>query len=202
MSGLRTTGHVRVEANLNGRQSTMLLCDEHYRQLARQQKRTISPLESLFGARSGLIEDFLGSDFFRIGADMPPMSAAADDDELADASFDRSAASEGASASAATRRRAGGLAGRISEHSEALLQHAARQAAEFGCSEVDTEHLLLALANSDMVKTVLGQFKIKANDLRRQIDSEAKRGDKPFEAENRCFASGQGRPQSRVHCLQ
>ncbi len=28
---------VRVEANLNGRHSTMLLCDDHYRQLVRQQ---------------------------------------------------------------------------------------------------------------------------------------------------------------------
>lgn len=27
---------VRVEANLNGRHSTMLLCDDHYRQLVRQ----------------------------------------------------------------------------------------------------------------------------------------------------------------------
>jgi ATP-dependent Clp protease ATP-binding subunit ClpC len=26
---------VRVEANLNGRNSTMLLCDDHYRQLAK-----------------------------------------------------------------------------------------------------------------------------------------------------------------------
>src|SRR5690606_21440703 len=58
---------VRVEANLNGRHSTMLLCDDHYRHLVRQQKRTVSPLEALFGARSGLFEDFLGSDFFRIG---------------------------------------------------------------------------------------------------------------------------------------
>ena len=44
---------VRVEANLNGRNSTMLLCDDHYRQLVRQQKRTVSPLEALFGSRSG-----------------------------------------------------------------------------------------------------------------------------------------------------
>lgn len=43
---------VRVEANLNGRHSTMLLCDDHYRQLVRQQKRTVSPLEALFGSRS------------------------------------------------------------------------------------------------------------------------------------------------------
>lgn len=42
---------VRVEANLNGRHSTMLLCDDHYRQLVRQQKRTVSPLEALSAAQ-------------------------------------------------------------------------------------------------------------------------------------------------------
>ncbi|VDB01886.1 Negative regulator of genetic competence ClpC/MecB [Klebsiella pneumoniae] len=80
------------------------------------------------------------------------------------------------------RRRGSGLASRISEQSEALLQEAAKHAAEFG-SEVDTEHLPLALADSDVVKTILGQFKIKVDDLKRQIESEAKRGDKPFEGE-------------------
>ena len=166
---------VRVEANLNGRHSTMLLCDDHYRQLVRQQKRTVSPLEALFGSRSGLFEDFLGSDFFRIGDDATPM--AADTDDVVDASFDEPAGS------GAPRRRGSGLASRISEQSEALLQEAAKHAAEFGRAEVDTEHLLLALADSDVVKTILGQFKIKVDDLKRQIESEAKRGDKPFEGE-------------------
>lgn len=168
---------VRVEANLNGRHSTMLLCDDHYRQLARQQKRTVSPLEALFGSRSGLFEDFLGSDFFRIGDDAP--SVAADTDEVVDASFGESAPATAGTA----RRRGSGLASRISEQSEALLQEAAKHAAEFGRPEVDTEHLLLALTDSDVVKTILGQFKIKVDDLKRQIESEAKRGDKPFEGE-------------------
>ena len=168
---------VRVEANLNGRHSTMLLCDDHYRQLVRQQKRTVSPLEALFGSRSGLFEDFLGSDFFRIGDDSPSM--AADTDEVVDASFGEPAPA----ATGTARRRGSGLASRISEQSEALLQEAARHAAEFGRAEVDTEHLLLALSDSDVVKTILGQFKIKVDDLKRQIESEAKRGDKPFEGE-------------------
>lgn len=168
---------MRVEANLNGRHSTMLLCDDHYRQLVRQQKRTVSPLEALFGSRSGLFEDFLGSDFFRIGDDATPV--AADTDDVVDASFGEPAAA----GSGAPRRRGSGLASRISEQSEALLQEAAKHAAEFGRSEVDTEHLLLALADSDVVKTILGQFKIKVDDLKRQIESEAKRGDKPFEGE-------------------
>lgn len=168
---------VRVEANLNGSHSTMLLCDDHYRQLVRQQKRTVSPLEALFGSRSGLFEDFLGSDFFRIGDDAPSM--AADTDEVVDASFGEPAPAGTGTA----RRRGSGLASRISEQSEALLQEAARHAAEFGRAEVDTEHLLLALSDSDVVKTILGQFKIKVDDLKRQIESEAKRGDKPFEGE-------------------
>ena len=168
---------VRVEANLNGRHSTMLLCDDHYRQLVRQQKRTVSPLEALFGSRSGLFEDFLGSDFFRIGDDAPSM--AADTDEVVDASFGEPAPAGTGTA----RRRGSGLASRISEQSEALLQEAARHAAEFGRAEVDTEHLLLALSDSDVVTTILGQFKIKVDDLKRQIESEAKRGDKPFEGE-------------------
>ena len=110
---------VRVEANLNGRHSTMLLCDDHYRQLVRQQKRTVSPLEALFGSRSGLFEDFLGSDFFRIGDDAPSM--AADTDEVVDASFGEPAPAGTGTA----RRRGSGLASRISEQSEALLQEAA-----------------------------------------------------------------------------
>src|SRR5690554_3650963 len=168
---------VRVEANLNGRHSTMLLCDDHYRQLVRQQKRTVSPLEALFGARSGLFEDFLGSDFFRIGDESA--TVAADADDVVDASFGEPASA----GSGAPRRRGSGLASRISEQSEALLQEAAKYAAEFGRPEVDTEHLLLALTYSDVIKTILGQFKIKVDDLTRQIESEAKRGDKPFEGE-------------------
>src|SRR5690606_11269110 len=157
--------------------STMLLCDDHYRQLVRQQKRTVSPLEALFGSRNGPFEDFLGSDFFRLGDDSPSM--AADTDAVGDASF----AARAPACTGTARRRGSGLASRISEQSEALLQEAAKHAAEFGRPEVDTEHLLLALSDSDVVKTILGQFKIKVDDLKRQIESEAKRGDKPFEGE-------------------
>src|SRR5690606_35825124 len=167
----------RVEANLNGRHSTMLLCDDHYRQLVRQHKRTVSPLAALLGRRSGLSEDFLRSDFCRFGDDSP--STAADSGVVVDASVGEPA--PGGTGTA--RRRGSGLASGISEQSEALLQEAARHAAEFGRAEVDTEHLLLALSGSDVVKTILGQFKIKVDDLKRQIESEAKRGDQPFEGE-------------------
>ena len=82
---------VRVEANLNGRHSTMLLCDDHYRQLVRQQKRTVSPWKPCSArAAAFLFEDFLGSDFFRIGDDATPV--AADTDDVVDASFGEPAA--------------------------------------------------------------------------------------------------------------
>ncbi len=177
---------VRVEANLNGRHSTMLLCDDHYRQLARQQKRTVSPLEALFGSRSGLFEDFLGSDFFRIGDDAP--SVAADADEVVDASFGESAPATAGTA----RRRGSGLASRISEQSEALLQEAARHAAEFGRAEVDTEHLLLALSDSDVVKTILGSSRS------RSMTSSARSNPKPSAAISRSRARSACRPGSRT----
>ena len=52
----------------------------------------------------------------------------------------------------ATRRRGSGSPARISRTVRALLQEAAQHAAEFGRAEVDTEHLLLALIDSDVVK--------------------------------------------------
>ncbi|WP_442000606.1 ATP-dependent Clp protease ATP-binding subunit [Microvirga sp. 2TAF3] len=64
-----------------------------------------------------------------------------------------------------------------------LLQNAARWAVEMGRREVDTEHLLLALTESDVVRTILNQFKVSVDDLLRQIEQEAPRGDsKPEEA--------------------
>ncbi|RRE79480.1 ATP-dependent Clp protease ATP-binding subunit [Klebsiella pneumoniae] len=97
---------------------------------------------------------------------------------MVDASFGEPAAA----GSGAPRRRGSGLASRISEQSEALLQEAAKHAAEFGRSEVDTEHLLLALADSDVVKT------IPVSSRSRSMTSSGRSslrpsGDKPFEGE-------------------
>lgn len=113
----------RVETSLNGRYTTMLLCDEHYRQLVRQQKRTISPLEALFGSRRGLFEDFLGSDFFRIGEDSLPL--AADADEMVDASFGE-AASAGAGMPRRGRQRCGGWSRRDADQYAGTRQVFAR----------------------------------------------------------------------------
>lgn len=179
---------VRAQVVSDGQRQTMELCDVDYRRLARQQGRSSSPLESLFrgSGRGSLFDDFFGGDFFGSG---PPLRG----DERDGAGRDRGdeldrdmadgdgggraipvrsgrAAGRGRGASA-------GVAERLSTHAEEILQGAAREAAEAGRREVDTEHLLLALTESDVVRTLLDQFKVSLDDLRRQVEAEAPRGD-------------------------
>ena len=167
----RRPASFRAQVSVNGERQIMELCDEDYRKLARQQGRSGSPLESLFGSRGSLFDEFFG------------------DSPLGGSLFDRANAGdrdgEQIPISRGTRRGAGGsgIVDRLSEQANALLQEAAQKAGEFGRSEVDTEHLLFALTNSDVVKTILEQFKIDTDDLRRQIDADAKRGDGKGEGE-------------------
>ncbi len=149
----------RAQVSVNGERKVMELCDEDYRRIARRQGRSASPLESLFGGRS-LFDEFFGEAgglFDRLGEDQGqpvPIRQAG-----------------------RTARRGGiNIADRLSEQANRLLQEAGQKAHEFGRTEVDTEHLLLALTGSDVVRTVLGQVKIDADDLRRQIESESKKG--------------------------
>nr|WP_278044279.1 AAA family ATPase [Pseudaestuariivita atlantica] len=149
--------------SVNGERQTMELCDEDYRKLARRQQRSASPLESLFGGNS-LLDEFFG-DSGRGGSLFDRLGADTDGESIPVRS---------------TARRGGGgmnIADRLSEQANKLLQDAAQKAHEYGRSEVDTEHLLFALTGSDVVKTLLDQFKIDANDLRRQIDTEARKGE-------------------------
>ncbi|WP_128514982.1 ATP-dependent Clp protease ATP-binding subunit [Tabrizicola thermarum] len=177
---------VRVRASVNGRVQNMELCDEHYREVLRRQGRTASPLESLFGRRGGLFEEFFGDQPFRslmsdAGFDLPQGIGAGDaggEDEVVDATF-----GDEAPRARSARRQGGGFASKVSEQAERLLQEAAQHAAGMGRAEVDTEHLLLALTGSEVVKTVLDQFKISVDQLKGQIEAEAKRGDKPHEGE-------------------
>ena len=173
----------RVRASVNGRVQNMELCDQHYSEMARRSGRSASPLESLFGRRSLLDEFFGESGFGSLFGDSPlrggTLGSMGDgDDAVADATVGERAPRRGS-------RRGGGrtIADRLSEQGNKLLQDAAQKAGEFGRSEVDTEHLLLALTSSDVVKTILEQFKVDVDDLRRQIEKEAKRGDAKTEGE-------------------
>ena len=173
----------RVRASVNGKVQNMELCDQHYREMVRRSGRSASPLESLFG-RHSLFDEFFGdSGFGSLFSDSPLRGGAlgatgAGEDDVVDATFGEETPRRGS-------RRGGGrtIADRLSEQGNKLLQDAAQKAGEFGRSEVDTEHLLLALTSSDVVKTILEQFKVDVDDLRRQVEKEAKRGEARTEGE-------------------
>ncbi|WP_281966847.1 ATP-dependent Clp protease ATP-binding subunit [Roseovarius nanhaiticus] len=159
----------RAHVMVNGKRQTMELCDEDYRKLARSQGRSSSPLESLFSGNS-LFDEFFGG---RRGG--PGISGRPDDM--------RGESDPGPARAAPSRGRGVNIADRLSAQGSKLLQEAAQTAHDFGRSEVDTEHLLLALTNSDIVTTLLDQFKIDAADLRRQIELDARRGDAEADAD-------------------
>ncbi|QFU16913.1 AAA domain-containing protein [Microvirga thermotolerans] len=165
---------VRAQVVSNGQRQSMELCDVDYRRLARQQ-RSSSPLESLFGGRGSLFDDFFGGDFF---GESPLSSARDRADEVPDTGDGGTPIPvRSGRGRARGRGAAAGVADRLSEHAEEILQAAARRAGDFGRKEVDTEHLLLALTESDVVRTILDQFKVSLDDLRNQIVQESRRGD-------------------------
>ena len=151
----------------DGRRRIVDMSEREYRQLVRQQ-RFSSPFESLFGGRGGLLDEFFGED---------PWAVPGGNDRAA-AEADGPAGSRSIPVRSGRRgRRAAGPQERLSEHAQQLLQDAARTVQEWGRREVDTEHLLYALTGSDVVRTVLDQFKVSADELRRQIEREARRDD-------------------------
>ena len=160
----KRTASFRAQVMVDGERRTMELCDEDYRQLTRRQSRFASPLESLFGG-SSLIDEFFGG---QQGSGPQGERGPA---PRPDAS--------GPAPRPARRGTSGGIniADRLSEQGGRLLQEAAQKAAEFGRTEVDTEHLLFALTQSDVVATLLGRFKVDADDLRRYVEAEARRGE-------------------------
>ncbi|SHK46571.1 ATP-dependent Clp protease ATP-binding subunit ClpC [Roseomonas rosea] len=165
---------IRAQVVSDGRRETLNLCEPDYRRLAARQRRASSPLESLFGGGGSLLDEFFGRDFPGGGGLFGDRGRSNDD------------AGEGGTAipirGGEGRRRgsaggAGSIAERLSEHATELLQDAARTAGEWGRREVDTEHLLHALADSDVVRTVLEQFKLSADELRSQLEGASRRGE-------------------------
>lgn len=137
-----------VRVSQNGRETTLELCDTHYNQLRAQQDQT-SPFESLFSGRG--FDDFFGSDFHSIasqlGTPLPREREATNIEEY------------------------------ISENTKEIIQQAAETAVNFGRREVDTEHLLYALADSDVVQEIFKQFKLKSEDIKGYIETNAPKGD-------------------------
>jgi ATP-dependent Clp protease ATP-binding subunit ClpC len=177
---------VRAQVVVNGQRETMELCDVDYRRLARQQGRSSSPLESLFGSgRAGsLFDDFFGDDFWerRHGDEADQLGSS-------DETPGRSSESPAPRRRMTGRRRpAPGIGESLSAHAEEILQSAARRAAEKGRREVDTEHLLYALTESDVVRTIFEQFKVSLDELRRELDKPS--GSTPSAAQERTAEIG------------
>ena len=141
----------RVEVVQNGERQSLAVCDVDYRRLVRQ-RRQASPFESLF--RGTGFEDVFGEDPFVAFARTGRPDSQRGQER---ASVDITAA--------------------FSEQTHELLQKAAQRAVAFGKREVDTEHLLDALMDSDVVEAILKQVKVSPDEVRNQIESDVERGD-------------------------
>lgn len=76
------------------------------------------------------------------------------------------------------RQQAAGIESFLSDTAKDIVQQAGTVAFEFGRKEVDTEHLLYALADNDVVAEILKQYKLKPDDIKGYIDKNAPRGEK------------------------
>jgi ATP-dependent Clp protease ATP-binding subunit ClpC len=150
---------VRVAVLQDGKQRDLNVCDFHYAQLTRHQ-RMLSPLESLF--RGGLLDDFFGTPTAQRGVSAPMEAISEPSRDAVDPQR------------------------HFSDQAKEILQRAAERAVQAGKREVDTEHLLYELPQSDVVQAILKRFKISVDDLRAEIEA-----DFPSRAEDRAEPSGQ-----------
>jgi ATP-dependent Clp protease ATP-binding subunit ClpC len=148
----RRPAALRVTVVENGRRRTLNVCREDYAQLRAQQA---SPFESLFGG-SLFGDDNMLSDFLDDG--QPRSSGQRAPRRQGRAGRDRESMDVGEV---------------LSAQAEEILQQAARIAVERGGREVDSEHLLYALADNDVVQAILSRLKISPKDLKAQIDEMA-----------------------------
>lgn len=58
-----------------------------------------------------------------------------------------------------------------------IIQKSGEIAHQFGRPEVDTEHLLYALADNDVIGEILKQYKLKPADIKGYVDANAPKGD-------------------------
>ncbi|WP_423815588.1 AAA family ATPase [Pseudomonas putida] len=139
----------RVTVSQNGQRKTMSICDHDYRQLLRHQSM-LNPFDSLLGG--GLSSLFGG---------MGGLS-----EHFAD----------GTGLSAEVQRDSVDPTDAFSEQTMEILQRAAEKAHELNRSEVDSEHLLYMLADTDVGMALLKELKLSADDIKGYIDQHAQKG--------------------------
>ncbi len=152
----------RVTISENGRTESYFVCDEDYERLTgrRGQWRFRSPFELLFGG--GLFEDL---DRFLGGALGFP--------------GETGEAAEGGEPPVRGPRAAGRppMERYLSRKAREVLRDAAATARRFGRDEVDTEHLLHVLAQTDVAAEILRRLNVNPADVKGFIEYNAPRGE-------------------------
>lgn len=134
----------------NGKQVVQQLCDYDYERLVGS-RQFISPFESLFGEMGKNIDLQSPDNFEETSSQMGyPLSRHREGFDIDNV---------------------------ISDHAKEIIQQSGQTAVNFGRDQVDTEHLLYALTQSDVVSEVLRQFKIKPQELRSHIDEVSPKGE-------------------------
>ncbi|CAG9254175.1 Negative regulator of genetic competence ClpC/MecB [Paraburkholderia unamae] len=141
----------RVTVVQNGQRKSMSICDYDYRQLMRHQSM-LNPFDSLLGG-SGLSRFFGG-----MGGE-----GEHDDDE-------------GPGLAAEVPRESVDATDAFSEQTLEILQRAAEKAHELQRNELDTEHLLYVLADTDVCAALLKELKLSPQDIKGYIDQHAQKG--------------------------
>lgn len=139
----------RVTVSQNGQARTMSICDHDYRQLLRHQSM-LNPFDSLLGGGVSRFFDNMGGAADQGGDDFR-LSA-----HLPRESVDATDA--------------------FSSQTLEILQRAGEKAHEFNRSELDTEHLLYVLADTDVGTALLKELLLSADDIKGYIDQHAQRG--------------------------
>lgn len=148
----------RVRVLQHGRSQILEVCEQDYKQLQKQ-RNSRSPFESFFGNDFpfGDLSSFFDDDFpgfsSQIGYPLPRHREAVDVGEY------------------------------LSEATKELIQEAGKKAVDLKRTEVDTEHLLYAISDSDVVAEILRQFKLKPDDLKEYINENAPQGEKELTGE-------------------
>ncbi|MFM0616437.1 AAA family ATPase [Paraburkholderia nemoris] len=137
----------RVTVVQNGERKSLSICDYDYRQLMRHQSMQ-NPFDSLLGG--GGLSRFFGG-----------MEGGDEEDDAGYAEVPR----ESVDATDA-----------FSEQTLELLQRAAEKAHELGRNELDTEHLLYVLADTDVCAALLKELKLSPQDIKAYIDQHAQKG--------------------------
>lgn len=81
------------------------------------------------------------------------------------------------------RQQTAGIETLLSDTAKDIIQEAGEVAHQFGRPEVDTEHLLYALAGNDIIDEILKQYKLTATDIHGYIDANAPK-DKPSDTQS------------------